>query len=213
MSHDTSECGHSELSFDSSPPWIEIVTKAQQQRQHMLDNEANLNVHLDATKNTATIRTPSSVAGKALCDVKQLKIGNAIHAVTLYGLAPDDLSKGLIPEVPLRFSDAEILANLDQRRLKYAPAVGTSQAERPGIAARATQRPLQHPDPQAAQQFGPQVPVYLPEQGTTVRHEQQQAVVADPRHTYEIPKSKARTQPTNMAARPGNKTDVTVILQ
>ncbi|KAG0430965.1 hypothetical protein HPB47_022215 [Ixodes persulcatus] len=76
--------------------------------------QANLRVRLDATQNTATISTPSSDAAKALGNLKQLKIGNTIHMVTLYGLAPDDSSKGLVRGVPLRFSDAKILANSDQ---------------------------------------------------------------------------------------------------
>ncbi|KAG0435983.1 hypothetical protein HPB47_018209 [Ixodes persulcatus] len=80
--------------------------------------QANLRVRLDATQNTATISTPSSDAAKALGNLKQLKIGNTIHMVTLYGLAPDDSSKGLVRGVPLRFSDAEILANSDQSQFE-----------------------------------------------------------------------------------------------
>ncbi|KAG0415455.1 hypothetical protein HPB47_007378 [Ixodes persulcatus] len=38
--------------------------------------------------------------------------------VTLYGLAPDDSSKGLVRGVPLRFSDAKILANSDQSQFE-----------------------------------------------------------------------------------------------
>lgn len=80
--------------------------------------QANLRVRVDATQNTATISTPSSDAAKALGNLKQLKIGNTIHMVTLYGLAPDDSSKGLVRGVPLRFSDAEILANSDQSQFE-----------------------------------------------------------------------------------------------
>lgn len=76
--------------------------------------QANLKVRLDAVQNIVTISTPSSDAAKALSNVRQLRIADTTHAVTLYGLAPDDSSKGLIRGVPLRFSEAEILANLDQ---------------------------------------------------------------------------------------------------
>ncbi|CAN7937737.1 unnamed protein product, partial [Ixodes hexagonus] len=38
--------------------------------------------------------------------------------VTLYGLASDDSSKGLVRGVPLRFSHAEILANSDQSQFE-----------------------------------------------------------------------------------------------
>lgn len=78
--------------------------------------QANLKVRFDATQNIATITTQSKDAAKALSQVKQIKLGNVIHPVHLYGLAPDDSVKGLIRGVPQRFSEAELLENMDQTK-------------------------------------------------------------------------------------------------
>ncbi|CAN7974734.1 unnamed protein product, partial [Ixodes persulcatus] len=55
------------------------------------------------------------------------EIGNAIHTVTLYCLVPNDSSKKLIRGVPLRFSDAEILANLGQSQFELYTCRGLRQ--------------------------------------------------------------------------------------
>lgn len=67
--------------------------------------QANLKVGLDAVQNVVTISTPSSDAAKALSNVKQLRMSDTTHAVTLYGLAPDESPTAL----PLCFSEADIL--------------------------------------------------------------------------------------------------------
>ncbi|EEC06467.1 hypothetical protein IscW_ISCW017849 [Ixodes scapularis] len=46
------------------------------------------------------------------------EVGHAIHTVILHGLAPHDSSKILIRRVPLRFSDAAILADLDESQFE-----------------------------------------------------------------------------------------------
>lgn len=80
--------------------------------------QAYIRVRLDTTQNIATISTPSAEAAKALSHITQIKIGNSTHVVTLYGLAPDDSAKGIIRGVPVRFTEAEILANIDQTQFE-----------------------------------------------------------------------------------------------
>lgn len=76
--------------------------------------KANLRLRIDSIQNTATISTPSAEAARALVQVKQITLGTAVHPVSLYGLAPDDARKGVIHGVPLRFTNNDILSNLDQ---------------------------------------------------------------------------------------------------
>ncbi|KAH9380789.1 hypothetical protein HPB48_007234 [Haemaphysalis longicornis] len=92
MLHDSTEGDNAESYSGYNSDLTDVVTKAQRRQLRKTNNEA----------------------AKALSEVKQLRIADTTHAVTLYGLAPDDSSKGLIRGVPLRFSEAEILSNLDQ---------------------------------------------------------------------------------------------------
>ncbi|KAH9362661.1 hypothetical protein HPB48_001242 [Haemaphysalis longicornis] len=70
-------------------------------------------------------RTRLTLPARALVQVKQMTLGTAVHPVSLYGLAPDDARKGVIHGVPLRFTNNEILSNLDQTEHEiYAVRLG-----------------------------------------------------------------------------------------
>lgn len=82
---------------------------------------AYLKARLDAVQNTVTISKASSDAVKALSNVKELKIADTTHVVTLCGLAPDGSFTRFIWRVPLRSSEAEILANFEKKSQWYLP--------------------------------------------------------------------------------------------
>ncbi|KAG0432950.1 hypothetical protein HPB47_020357 [Ixodes persulcatus] len=127
----------------------------------------------------ATSASPSSAEFCTLqSEIRNLTTAIAAlqtERVTLYGLAPENASKGVIRGVLLHFSDTEILANLNEsqfeihtcRRLGQHKLVILTFA---GLKVRANATgAAQHPDPEAAEHSGAQVPVYLQEQGATAR--------------------------------------------
>lgn len=74
--------------------------------------KAEFRLRIDGVQNTATVSTSHREAAETLHHLKQVMFGGTIYPVQLYGLAPDDSVKGVIHDIPLRYSSQEILENI-----------------------------------------------------------------------------------------------------